>query len=430
MNGATACRYELDHSAIIHLASMTEQWTNTFRLCATLDRRIDRDILQESLSLVAPRFPTIVAGIQRGARGYQVVPVAQAPAVQADTDPLRPMSLDQIETCAMRVMYRDNQIAVEIFHSLTDGYGGLLFLKTLIAAYLACSGDLKWDSISDSQIPDLRQAPDASELSDDFPRYTADRAAPRNGAKVYQLPGMPDKPARVRITTAAVSVQNLKALARSYHVSLTALLVCLMGEAIQDMQRRHAANDETEELVQIMVPIDLRRKLQSETLRNFTLYAMVKVWPIREPGTMEEKMQYVQEQIVHQSSAQALRESITTNVRLEQNAVVRRLPLSVKMRLLRIGFHFFGRRNSCLSVSNLGNIALPALMERHVRSLTFCLMPRSDAPYNCGVISYQGTLYISISRRCDIPELERLFFSKLMAMGMEVQFDEDEQMKL
>ena len=38
---------------------------------------------------------------------------------------------------ALRVIAHENRIAVEFFHALTDGSGGLVFLKTLLKEYIS-----------------------------------------------------------------------------------------------------------------------------------------------------------------------------------------------------------------------------------------------------------------------------------------------------
>ena len=46
------------------------------------------------------------------------------------------MPFDDIRKCAFRVLVYRDRIAVEFFHALTDGTGGTIFLKTLLAEYL------------------------------------------------------------------------------------------------------------------------------------------------------------------------------------------------------------------------------------------------------------------------------------------------------
>lgn len=128
--------YPLDSSAMVHLASMQEGYTNTFRVFAALTKKVDPKALQRALDRISPRFPTIVAGIRRGIFQYKVVPVCSPPAVKPDSAVLAYMPEEMIRTCAMRVLYKEKEISVEFFHALTDGYGGLMFVQALLTEYL------------------------------------------------------------------------------------------------------------------------------------------------------------------------------------------------------------------------------------------------------------------------------------------------------
>ena len=62
-------------------------------------------LLQEAFNTVSPRFPTLVAGIQRGSFHHIVVPVSEVPNIEQDHALLAYMPPQQITRCAMRVLY-------------------------------------------------------------------------------------------------------------------------------------------------------------------------------------------------------------------------------------------------------------------------------------------------------------------------------------
>lgn len=293
-------RYPLDNSAIIHLAAMTKEWTNTFRLSVTLSEPADADLLQQALDAVAPRFPTIVAGICKNGNHFDVIPVEKTPLLWPDWQYLAPMDMDEISVCAMRVLYKECQIAVEIFHALTDGSGGLIFLKTLIAVYLCKKYGVDSKAIDDAQILELDRTPRLSEVRDDFFRYTSRQTAPRNHTKVYRLTGHADT--STHTITGILPVSSVKAAARQHGVTLNTLLVCLAADSVQEIQRSWLPAGQDEEPVQIMVPINLRRKFESATLRNFTLFTMVRAWPLDKAGALDTRLKDVQRQIDEQTS--------------------------------------------------------------------------------------------------------------------------------
>ena len=94
-------KYPLDMSGAIHLASMTKRYSNFFRMTLTLNEDIIPEILQVAFDRVAPRFPTIVAGVRMGFFNFYLKPVEQAPLVKKDEEILPVMTKKMIRECAM-----------------------------------------------------------------------------------------------------------------------------------------------------------------------------------------------------------------------------------------------------------------------------------------------------------------------------------------
>lgn len=406
--------FPLDSSAIIHLAVRKKGYTNSFRLCAELSDTVCPRTLQAAADVVAPRFPTIVAGIQRGMFQYTVVPATEPPKVCLEQEYLADMPLDMIERCAIRILYYGNRIAVEIFHSLTDGYGGQVFFNALIAEYLCQKGLISTETANSIQ----RINPhDAEYTADDYLTYAETQTAPLNHRKVYRLPGKLNLHKPTRIVTGIYDTRELVETARYFGVSLTVFLTAVMAEAILEMRSHHADPKMSAQPLQIMIPVNLRKRFPSKTLRNFSLYALPCIMPIHQEMPFEKLIDSIVVQLKEQLSKNHLATMISTNVTLQKLPLFRFLPLSVKIRLLRIGFHFCGERNSCLSLSNLGEITYPPELRKYVHHIDFSLTPRRNAPYNCGIASFNGKLAISFSKKSDEKGLEWYFFHRLAELG-------------
>lgn len=406
--------FNLDNSGIIHLANLRTGKSNIFRLAVALNDAVRPEVLQEALNTVTPRFPTLVAGIRDSISRYLVVSVNTPPEVQPDRRPLAFMPLREIRKCAMRVLYSEKEIAVEFFHSLTDGHGGFVFFKAMLAEYFK---QLYGVECTDSgEIPVPEQMPMKEETTDSFLTYAGEKKAAFNAVQSY-LPGehMPESP--LHITTGIFEVQDLLGASHRFGVSLTTFLTAVMAKSLMEVQTLHQKIGEKLKPVQIMVPINLRRKFPSKTLRNFSLYAL----PCVRHGDMklpfEKFVRRIDNQLREQFTEEQLKAMMATNVQLDRNWFLRMLPLAVKCTALRIGSHFLGERNSSLTLSNLGDMKFPKEMQRYINNVRVFLSARTRSPYNCGAVSYNGRLYFNFSRNGSIPELEPVFFRNLCAMG-------------
>lgn len=109
----------LDNAAKIFPAVKRRNWSNVFRLSVTLRDPVDPEVLQAAVREVAPRFPSMLVSLHRGLFWYYLEQVKELPAVRLDgACPLIHMTSRELRTCALRVLYYDNRIAVEFFMPL------------------------------------------------------------------------------------------------------------------------------------------------------------------------------------------------------------------------------------------------------------------------------------------------------------------------
>lgn len=264
--------YPLDNSAAIHLAARSRRHTNAFRITVSLRDSVCPRSLQKAVDRIAPRFPCVIAGIRAGAFQYRLVPVKSPPAICPDTVCLAPMRRTEIKTCAVRFLYRDNQISAEFFHSLTDGHGGLVVLSTLVAAYL----EIRYGCRIPASVVTLERnaAPKCAELADDYLTYAGPHARLQSHEATYQLPGQAVESGIPWTAAHFYAADEVSAAARRYGVSVTTFLSAVMAASVLRIQRIHGGNRQA---VQIMVPVDLRRLFESATLRNFALFALLRI---------------------------------------------------------------------------------------------------------------------------------------------------------
>ena len=411
MKGESAGSYPLDNSAIIHLAARQKNYTNGFRIVVTMRETVCMETLQKAVNRITLRFPTVIAGIRRDFFQYHVVPNKVPPRVRKEQECLAPMTEKEIENCAFRVLCSENRIVTEIFHSLTDGYGGMVVTNTLVAEYLKLKHSVP--------VPVTEMTPDVDcnakkeELADDYFTYAGKKAKAPKHRKVYQLPGKPKSCYQVQADTKVYRADAILNAAHHYGVTATTLLTAVMTASVMEMQNRYQTEERRKKAVQVMVPVNLRKLFSSRTLRNFSLYALCCMEPQDENRSFEELLGSIGNQLTEQATKEYMEAAMAMNTRAERFPLYRAVPLSLKCMILRLAHRTFGECNSCISISNLGIISLPETMEIFIESIDFMLTPRIRSPYNCGIVSYHGKISINFSRLCENPELEEVFFSKL-----------------
>ena len=407
----------LDNAALIFPAVRRKNWSNAFRVSALLTEDVDPEILGWAVNRILPRFPTIAVRLRRGVFWYYL---EQAPAPQVREDcayPLVFMTKRETRTCAFRVLYYRNRVAVEFFHALTDGTGGLIFLKTLVAQYLSLRYGV---SIPAEQgVLDYTEAPRPEELEDSFLRYSGARTMSRREQNSYRLTGTREPDGFHHLITGVLDTQALHSLARSYGVSVTTFLGAVMVESIVRLQRSLHPNGK-QKPVKVTIPVNLRRLFGSSTLRNFVLCVNPGVDPQLGDYSLPELCRTIQAQLNAEVSPQLMSARIAANVRPAQSPILRIMPLPIKVLAMRMVYRSVGESKGCLNISNLGPTQLPEAMAPYVQRLDFVVCVQATYPNNCSVLSYGGKTCINIIRNIRQAELERLFFTRLRELGLSV----------
>lgn len=407
----------LDNAAKIYPAARRNNWSNVYRLSFTLKEDIDPAVLQRALDVTVKRFPSIAARLRRGLFWYYLEQLPQAPALSPEgAYPLIHMRWEEIRRCALRVIVYKNRIAVELFHSLTDGNGGMVFLKTLVAEYLEQKYSI---SIPCTQgVLDRREDPKEEELEDSFPKYAGPVCASRKATKAFRLTGTPEQDGFLHLTSLQLSVPRVLEKAHQYGVTVTEFLCAAMLQAILRLQADTAPR--TKKPARVQVPINLRRLFPSKTLRNFAMYTVPEADPRMGPYSMQELCKLAHHHMGLEVTAKKMSAIIATNVHDEQSLAVRLIPLFLKNMVMKAIFDMVGERTSCLSLSNLGRVEVPPEMAAHIERADFILGVQAATPYNCGVVSFGDSLYINFIRGVQETGLEYRFFKVLQEQGLSV----------
>ncbi len=403
--------YPIDNSSILFLAQMGPDHTNVYRFTTVLQEPVDPVLLQQAVDQLTRRFPTVVAGFQAGAAEYRQVPAAQPPRVQPDPGLLLTMSPEEMADCAYRIYYEGCNLIFEAFHALADGYGAVASLRALLAAYFR----LRYGTFTPEYIEFFQTAPNwEEEARDAYLSHTAQKLRTLPQRYSYQLPAE-NRTAAIYTILETVSTQALRNTARRLGVPMTTLLATLMAESIMEVQQRHCGG-KAKKPVRIMVPLDLRRRFPSKTFRNFVLYTLPTLTPEEMSLPLQQRLQSFQEQMGKQMEPDFLEAQVARNVKIQGNLLYRALPLSLKCKLLRLIYRYFGESNSSITLTNLGPLPMSGEMRQHIRWVELHLTPRRSSPYNCGLLSCGEVTCISISRFGTQQELEPLFFGKLRSL--------------
>ena len=409
---------KLDNAAKIYPAARRKNWSNVFRQSATLTEEIDKTVLSGALAIVVKRFPTIAARLRKGAFWYYLQEIDTPPEIRNEYSyPLTFMSRNEMRKCAFRVIVYKNRIAVEFFHSLTDGTGALVFLKNLVAEYLEQKYNISIPF--EDGIVDRRQKPPEEELEDCFLKVAGDVPLSRRDTNAWHMSGEPETDGYLNLTCFKLPVSQVLDRAHQYGATLTVFLGAVLMKALANLQNEKTPARKKQKPVKLLIPVNLRSLFPNSTLRNFAMFTIPEIDPRQGEYTMEEIIRVIYHKMGAEVTPKHMSRVIASNVKDEKNIFLRVVPLPVKNAVMKAVFDSVGERKSCLNFSNLGLVKMPDIMKKYVTRMDFILGVQAAAPYNCGVLSYGDTVYVNFIRNIREPDLERHFYNVLKELDIE-----------
>ena len=406
--------YALDCSATVYPYLATKRVNQIFRMALELDTEIDPARLRTVVRGMTARFPTMFVTLRK------------------DRDTFRLQTMRHPETCVcpepevycqpfrlndgcdlLRVTYKENRLGIEVFHSITDGAGGMILLKTLAAEYYRASGEA---IPSENGVCDCTQPATDAETQDSFrANYAPDiDGVARSGKHAFQY--LPDGPfVPWRHTEIRLPLDELKKVTKAHGATITEYAAALYLDVLRDLPGAQSAKKP----IALSVPINLRPIFRSQTLRNFSLYFLATVPQTPERPAFDDILKNVQAQLRAGTDKELLRRMIRQNVSQAQLPVFVKAPRPVKKAILRVGAALYGEGLYTSTFSNLGIFTMPDALRAHVRSFHAML---GESPVNhIKILSYcsGGVLSLMFSSRLVSREPEDALIRKLREAGLQ-----------
>ena len=385
--------YKLDNAGLIFPAIKQNSWNTVFRISAYLNEAVNCKLLEQAINDIMPRFPAFNVALKRGFFWYYFQQLNKPIKVEEEKDnPCSAFSLSK-NTPLFRVIYFNNKISIEFFHSLTDGRSGLKFLNTLISRYLVLQGH----KIDLHQLPiSYLDNPQKEEWEDAFNRYCdLKEKASRTEKTGYQLQGELNSKKRIDVISLILNSSELKSVAKEqYDCSVHEILCAVILKSLWDEQL--SGKPRRFRPVKISVPADLRQFFPSKTLRNFANVINIGITNVNENVSFEQCVKLVKQQM-KQFNKENFMKINNTNVADQRNPLIRAIPLFIKNFVMNLVYYQSSEKGFACPFTNLGvvndNNQFMGLVDKYD-----CIV--GSLKYNkfaVGIITYNNKLTISFS---------------------------------
>lgn len=408
--------FSLDDAAKIYPVSMEHGTMSVFRLSVYFKKPVQPVLLQLALHFAIKRFPSFATTLKKGFFWHYLDTAKRRFSVEEEMNiPCQPLKVSQSGSQSFRVLYYDNRISIEFFHVLTDGVGGMAFLKVLLTEYLRLMGE---EIIIDESVWNIADVPTAEEFENAFSkvRKTSKSSGFLNKPAV-QLSGKMSDNKPCRLLHFKMSAERLKEIANGYGGTITSYMLGIMFLAAK------GATDEVEGSLSFQVPVNMRKYYPSRTVRNFCMYCGIRL-PLQEIRSLSEVIKNINEQMHAKASKSSMSEMLTATRKMV--AGLTWIPLRIKQPIAKMIHGFLGDKIFTSTLSNLGVIRLPASVSKHIESMDFVLGTSVTNRASCSLVTVNDCVTFSISKMTADPYFEERIYDLLLADGVEVKVEGSE----
>lgn len=407
----------LDNTAHLFPVIAGESMSNVYRISVTLKELVQPALLQRALDMVLPKFDGFNLRLRQGVFWYYFEENGKAaPRVrQENTFPCRYIRQNKNRSYMFRVTYYKYRINLEVFHVLTDGMGGINFLKELTYQYLRLAHEELQERLGDTLSIDTSLNREDSFLKN----YKKSSAKGYQTKKAYLIKGEKLRPGEFGVMHGYMQIPELKKVCHGYGVSINEYLV---GVYIWSVYTELLHGMPSEKPVRVAVPVNLRPYFNSNTTKNFFVMVSAEFHPTKEVYTFREVLEIVRESLKSQINREHLEELFSYNVSNEKLLIARAVPLFLKNIAMRYVYTTSALANTA-TVTNIGNITVAEEYRPYVE-LFHAFLAMSKGQHLKGTIcSYDTTLVFSFSYDLVEPDVQRGFFRKIAADGIKVEIE-------
>lgn len=408
---------KLDNTANLFPSIAGESMTNVYRISVTLNEMIDQKMLQKALDIVLPKFDVFNVRLRTGVFWHYFEENGKkAPKVhEENTFPCRYIRPNKNRSYLFRVTYFEKRINLEVFHVLTDGMGGINFLRELTYQYIR----LVHPELSDSAGDTLSIETSLNNEDSFIKNYKSKKTSGFNKKKAFLLKMDKLPSGEFGVIHGLMPVSQLKEISHKYNTSINNYLIACYIWSVY-CECFHGMPGDLP--IRVAVPVNLRPYFDSLTTKNFFVMISAEFMPTKESYTFEEVVDIVKESIQSQLSKEKLEDLFSYSVSNEKNIWMRPVPLFIKKWAMRAVYTQSALANT-ITITNIGNIHVEEKYEPFINMFHAFIPMSKGQPMKGTICSYKDTLVFSFTSVLSDAMIQRAFFRKLAKDGVDVTIE-------
>ena len=391
---------KLDNSAKIFPLQESNKYSTVFRYSAVLKEEVDKDVLEKAVEKALIRYSAFKVRLRRGVFWYYLENNPKKVVVsQEKYYPCKKIDPAENNNYLFSVTYFEKKINVEIFHSLTDGNGGLIFFREIIYNYL----DMKHEELQDK---DERRARKIEFDTEDSYVSNYDKKSKNNrgNRRAYILKGKELKFGQVSVNHLLINTDDLKKECVKYDLSTTQYLTSVLIWSIYNA--------------------NILKYYRSKTMSNFFSYISVDA-EMETCVSFEKISDFVRSEFEKKLSEEEILKTMSGNVKIGQNFFIGHIPFFLKKIIIR-GVYREIQKYLSITYSNIGKVGIIGKYQKYIDCFLLLIAPERIEKIKCSSCTYVDKVIFTFTSVLNDNSIEKYLYGFLKAQKVKVSVESNE----
>lgn len=412
---------KLDNSAKIFPLSESNKYSTVFRYSVVLKESVDKETLEKAVLKALTRYKEFKVKMTRGIFWYYLEENTKKPIIQEEIYyPCKRIKPIYNNDYLFSVTYFERKINIEIFHSLTDGNGGLIFFREIIYNYL----EMKHTELVDEEERKARKVKIDSEDSY-MANFDKKTKKSKGNKRAYILRGKELKFNQVSVNHLLINNDDIKKECTKYDVSTTQYLTSVLIWSIYNANvLKYKSLFKNRKPINVCIPVNLKKYYKSNTMSNFFSYISVNA-EMDICISFEEIIKFVKSEFETKLAKEEIAKTMSDNIKIGSNIFISAIPLSLKKIIIRSIYTEIQKFLS-ITYSNIGKVGIIGKYQDYIDYFLLLIAPEHIEKIKCSSCTYVDKVIFTFTSVLNDNSIEKYFYNFLKSQNVNLQVESNE----
>ncbi len=409
---------KLDNSAKIFPLSAGKKYSTVFRLSVLIKDEVNPQILETAVIQALEKYKSFKVRMKSGFFWDYLEQNTKKIVIKEERDyPCKYIDPKANKGYLFKVTYYKNKINIDIFHVLTDGNSGVTFFKEIVYRYLELSNS----EILDEKERTIRKIENEYTTEDSYMKnYNKKLKSNASGKKAFLLKGKKIKLGAISAIHEIIDLEDLKDECKKYNVTITQYLTAVLIHVIYEQQYKE---QKSRKPIKVCIPVNLKKYFSSKTISNFFSYMTLETYDEKNTiNTFENCLKFVKEEFNKRLNEEEILKTMSANVKIGNNFLVKIIPLFLKRILVRLSYIEI-RKYTTITYSNIGRIGIIGKYKDFIDYFLMLIAPEQVEKIKCSSCTFENKVVFTFTSILSNNKIEKAFYDFLRKRKIKVKIE-------